>query len=74
MTVVPASSVLGESTDERISPDGLVLRKPELEQRDSRKYRKFRRYFRIPYEFLELVQLAKHRKWFSLATRDVAVR
>ena len=40
-----------------------MLRKPELKQRDSRKYRKFRRHLRIPYEFfLELVQLAKHRK------------
>ena len=73
--MVPASSVLGESTHDRISPDGLMLRKPQLEQRDSREYRKFRRHFRIPYEFfLELVQLANHRKWFSLAARDVAGR
>ena len=50
-----------------------MLRKPELKQRDSREYRNFRRHFRIPYEFfLELEQLAKHRKWFSLAARDVA--
>ena len=41
--MVPASSVLGESTPNRISPDGLMLRKPELEQRESREYRKFRR-------------------------------
>ena len=35
-----------------------MLKKPELKQRDSREYRKFRRHFRIPYEFLsELVQL-----------------
>ena len=27
----PASSVLGESTHDRISPDGLMLRKQELE-------------------------------------------
>ena len=53
----------------RISPVGLMLRKPELEQRDSREYRKFRRHFRIPYEFLELVHLAKHLKWFSAAGR-----
>ena len=53
--MVPESSVIGESTHDRISPDGLMLRKPELEQRDSRDYRKFRRYFRIPYEFLELL-------------------
>ena len=73
--MVPASSVLGESTHDRISPDGLMLRKPELEQRDSRECRKFRIHFRIPYEsFLELLQLAKHRKWFSLAARDVAGR
>ena len=51
-----------------------MLRKPELEQRESREYRKFRRPFRISYEFLELVQLAKHRKWFLLAARDVAGR
>ena len=72
--MVPASSVLGESTHDQISPVGLMLRKPELEQRDSREYRKFRRHFRIPYEFLELVHLAKHPKWFSLAARDVAGR
>ena len=72
--MVPASSVLGESTHDRISPVGLMLRKPELEQRDSREYRKFRRHFRIPYEFLELVHLVKHLKWFSLAARDVAGR
>ena len=72
--MVPASSVLGESTRDRISPVGLMLRKPELEQRNSREYRKFRRHFRIPYEFLELVHLAKHLKWFSLAARDVAGR
>ena len=68
--MVPASSVLGESSHDRISPVGLMLRKPELEQRDSREYRKFR----ISYEFLELVHLAKHLKWFSLAARDVAGR
>ena len=72
--MLPASSVLGESTLDRISPDGLMLRKPELKQRDSRGYRKFCRQFRIPYEFLELVQLAKHRKRFSLAARDVTGR
>ena len=53
----------------------IMLRKPELKQRDSREYRNSRRHFRIPYEFfLELVQLAKHRKWFSLVARDVAER
>ena len=76
--MVPASSVLGESTHDRISPHGLMLKKPELEQRDPRKYRTFRRHFRrrfrIPYEFFELVQLAKHRKWFLLAARDVTGR
>ena len=52
-----------------------MLTKPELKQRDSRGYRNFRRHFRIPYEFfLELEQVAKHRKWFSLAARDVAGR
>ena len=51
-----------------------MLRKPELGQRDSGEYIKFCRHFRIPYEFLELVQLAKHRKWFSLATRNVTGR
>ena len=61
--MVPASSVLGESTHDRVSPVGLMLRKPSLKQRDSREYRKFRRHFRIPYELLELVQLAKHLKW-----------
>ena len=71
---IPESTVLGESTHDRISPDGLMLRKPELEQRDSREYRKFHRHLCIPYEFLELVQLAKHRKRFSLAARDVAWR
>ena len=72
--MVPASSVLSESTHDRISPAGLMLRKTKLEQRDSREYRKFRRHFRIPYKFLELVHLAKHLKWFSLAARDVAGR
>ena len=53
----------------------IMLRKPELTQRDSKEYKNFRRHFRIPYEFfLELMQLAKHRKWFSLAARDVAGR
>ena len=52
-----------------------MLRKAELKRRDSREYRKFRRHFRIPYEFfLEPVQLVKYRKWFSLAARDVAGR
>ena len=72
--MIPESSVLGDSTHDRISPDGLMLKKTELEQRDSREYKKFRRHFRIPYEILELVQLAKHRKWLSLAARDVAWR
>ena len=72
--MIPESSVLGDSTHDRISPDGLMLKKTELEQRDSRECRKFRRDFRIPYEILELVQLAKHRKWFSLAARHVAWR
>ena len=74
MAMIPESSVLGDSTHERISPDGLMLKKTELEQRDSREHRKSRRHFRIPYEILELVQLAKHQKWFSLAARDVAWR
>ena len=43
MAMIPESSVLGESTHDRIS-DGLMLRKPELEQRDSREYRKFLRH------------------------------
>ena len=51
--MVPASSVFGESTHDRISPDGLMLRKPELEQRESREYRTFCRPFRISYEFKE---------------------
>ena len=72
--MIPESSVLGDSTHERISPDGLMLKKTELEQPDSREYRKSRRHFRIPYEILELVQLAKHQKWFPLAARDVAWR
>ena len=55
------------------APWSILLRKPELKQRDSREYRDFRRHFRILYEFFfELVQLAKHRKWLSLAARDVA--
>ena len=57
------------------APWSIMLRKAELKRRDSREYRNFRRHFRIPYEFfLELVQLAKYRKWFSLAARDVAGR
>ena len=66
--MIPKSSVLGDSTHDRISPNGLMLKKTELEQRDSREYRKvfrhFRRHVLIPYEILELVQLVKHRKWF----------
>ena len=72
--MVPASSVLGESTYDRMSPDGLMIRKPELEQLDSREYKTLCRHFCIPYEFLDLVQMAKHRKLFSLAARDVAGR
>ena len=72
--MIPESSVLGGFTHERISPDGLMLKKTKLEQRDSREHRKSRRQFRIPYEILELVQLAKHQKWFSLTARDVAWR
>ena len=36
-TMIPESSVLGEFTHDRISPDryGLMLRKPELEQQSS---------------------------------------
>ena len=53
----------------------IMLRKLELKQRVSREYRNYRRHFRIPYKFfLELAQLAKHRKCFSLAARDVAGR
>ena len=74
--MIPESSVLGDSAHDWTSPDGLMLKKTELGQHDSREYRKFRRhfrrYFRIPYEILELVQLEKHQKWFSLAARDVA--
>ena len=36
--MIPESSVLGDSTHERISPDGPMLKKTELEQRDSREY------------------------------------
>ena len=39
--MVPALSVLGESTHDRISPKRLMLRKPELEQRESREYKSF---------------------------------
>ena len=57
------------------APWSILLRKAELKRRDSGEYINFRRHFRIPYEFfLELVQLAKYRKWFLLATRDVAGR
>ena len=49
------------------APWSILLRKAELKRRDSREARNFRRHFRIPYEFFsELVQLAEHRKWFSL--------
>ena len=52
-----------------------MLRKAELKRRDSREAINFRRRFRIPYKlFLELVKLAKQRKGFSLAARDVAGR
>ena len=43
--MIPESSVLGDSIHYRISPDGIMLKKTELEQRDSREYRKFRRHF-----------------------------
>ena len=57
------------------APWSIMLRKAELKRRDSRECRNFRRHFRIPYEFfLELVQLAKYRNWFSLTARDVAGR
>ena len=72
--MIPESSVHGGSTHDRISPDGLMLKKTELEQRDSKEYRKFRRHFRILHKILELVQLAMHRKWFPLAARDVTWR
>ena len=73
--MIPESSVLGDSTHERISPDGLMLKKNRAgTTRLQRVHRKFRRHFRIPYEILKLVQLAKHQKWFSLAVRDVAWR
>ena len=53
----------------------IMLRKPEPKQRDSREYRFFSQTFRHPYKFLiELAQLAKHRKWFSLVTKDVVGR
>ena len=71
----PESSVLGDSTHERISPDDLMLKKTELEQRDSRAgtldstHESFADIFAS-----ELVQLAKHQKWFSLAAREVAWR
>ena len=79
--MIPELSVLGDSTHERISPDDPMLKKTELEQRDSRAgttldstHESFARHFRTPYEILELVQLAKHQKWFSLAAREVAWR
>ena len=83
--MVPASSVLGKSTHDRISSDGLMLRKPELEQSESStesfadlfasrtSLRKIRTHLDL-LDFLELVQLAKHRTWFLLAARDVARR
>ena len=36
MAMIPELSVLGDSTHERISPDDPMLKKTELEQRDSR--------------------------------------
>ena len=71
--MVPAPNVLGESTLDRISLDGLLLRKSELEQRDSRGYRKFCRHFRIPYEFLELVQLTKAPKGVLIGCKGPVV-
>ena len=57
------------------APWSIMPKKAELKRRDFREARNFRRHFRIPYEFfLELVQLAKHRTWSSLAARDVAGR
>ena len=57
------------------TPWSTMLRKAELKRRDSREARNFRRQIPIPYEFfLELVLLAKHQKWFSLAARDEAGR
>ena len=56
--MIPESSVLGDSTHDRISPDSdglIMLKKTELEQCDFREYRKFHRHFRIPYEISELV-------------------
>ena len=42
------------------APWSIMLRKPELKQRDSREYRNFRRQILIPYEFfLELMELAR---------------
>ena len=73
--MISESSVLGDSTHERISPDGLMLKKQSWNNATPESvYRKFRRHFRIPHEILELVQLAKHQKWLSLAARDVAWR
>ena len=77
--MVPESSVLGDSTHDRISLDGLMLKNragtTRIQQRVQKvSHRHFRKHFRIPYAILELVQLAKHRKWFSLAARDVAWR
>ena len=72
MAVVPVPSALGKSTHDRTFPRRRSL---ELKHRDSREPRNFRRDFRISYEFfLELVQLAKHRKRLLLAARDVAGR
>ena len=52
-----------------------MLKKTELKRRDFREYRNFCRYFCIPYGFvLELEQLAKNRKGFSLAARNVGGR
>ena len=76
--MIPELSVLGDSTHERISPDDPMKNRAgttRLQSWYSRFHpRKFRRHFRTPYEILELVQLAKHQKWFSLAAREVAWR
>ena len=73
-----ASSVLGKSTHDQFSPDGLKCFENQswnnFSLNATPESTKFRKKINIPFEFLELVQLAKRRKRFSLAARDVAGR
>ena len=78
MAMAPALSALGKSTHDRISPVAVVYNaqesRAEMPPTPERPESFAGASASCTSSSWELVKLAKHRKWFSLAARDVAGR